>query len=181
MHQVVGLSGRYATALYELAVEEKQLTAIEKDILTLNSALDASSELVALFDNPTVPSEDLAAILTELTGETSETFKNFIKLLIVKDRLAVLPAVLVDTLALIAQARGEKKVYVTSAQKLTAAQKKDIEAFVVKKDKDIKKVSFEEEIQPELLAGLKVRVDSIEYDATVRGAFNAMRTALKGN
>lgn len=181
MHQVVGLSGRYATALYELAVEEKQLTAIEKDILSLNSALEASSELMELLDNPTVSSEDISKVLEALTDGACDTFKNFLKLLVKKDRVAILPAVLTDTLALMAQARGEKTVYVTSAQKLSPSQKKDIEAFVVKKHKDIKKVSFKEEIQPDLLAGLKVRVDSIEYDATVRGAFNAMRTALKGN
>lgn len=181
MHQVVGLSGRYATALYELAVEEKQLTAIEKDILSLHQTFVESADLVDLFSNPTVPSEKISNILETLTKDSSDLFKNFITLILRKKRAQALPAIMVDALALIAQSRGEKKVYVASAQKLSAAQKKEIEAFVVKKHKDIKKVSFEEEVQPELLAGLKVRVDSIEYDATVRGAFDSLRTTLKGN
>lgn len=181
MHQIVGLSSRYATALYQLAAEEKQLTTLEKDILSLHSAFESSDELSAIVTDPRVSPEQMLNILLELASESSDTFKNFIKLLVQKKRTAILAEVLKDTLALYAASRGEKEVYVTSADKLTAAQKKEIEAFVIKKHEGIKKVSFNEEVQPELLAGLKVRVDSIEYDATVRGALNAMRTALKGN
>ncbi len=66
-------------------------------------------------------------------------------------------------------------VTVTAAQELTAEQKKKITAAVEKK---YGKIELTEVVDPTVVAGLKVRVGSIEYDATAGGKLAHLRQEL---
>ena len=47
-----GLSGRYARALFALAIEGKALAAVEASLATLTEALAESADLTALTSSP---------------------------------------------------------------------------------------------------------------------------------
>jgi F-type H+-transporting ATPase subunit delta len=66
-------------------------------------------------------------------------------------------------------------VTVTAAQELTSEQKKKITAAVEKK---YGKIELTEVIDPAVVAGLKVHVGSIEYDATAGGKLAQLRQEL---
>ena len=51
------LGGRYATALFALAGEQKKVAAVEVDLAKLRAALDESTELKTLTTNPVLSRE----------------------------------------------------------------------------------------------------------------------------
>lgn len=57
-HTVSGVAGRYATALFELGLEEKALEQIETDLGRFGEALDASDDLQRLVKSPMFSTEE---------------------------------------------------------------------------------------------------------------------------
>ena len=72
-HTSSGVAGRYATALFELALEEQALEQVANDINRFNEALDAVEDLRRLVKSPVFTAEEqgraLAAILEKLKIE----------------------------------------------------------------------------------------------------------------
>ena len=68
-----GVAGRYATALFELALEEQALEQVAVDLTRFNEALDAFEDLTRLVKSPVFSAEEqgkaLAAILEKLKIE----------------------------------------------------------------------------------------------------------------
>ncbi len=123
-HIVSGVAGRYATALFELGLEEKALEQIEADLNRFGEALDAVEDLQRLVKSPVFSAEEqgraLAAILDELKIEGLT--KNFLLLVSKNRRLFATPDMIRAFRAMLANHRGETSATVTAAAKLTEAQ-----------------------------------------------------------
>ena len=125
-----GLSGRYARALFALAIEGKALGAVEASLSTLTEALAESADLTALTSSPLVGRGAAGAAVAGVAdglGLDGLT-KNFLGVLAANRRLALLPAVIRDFAALNAARKGVVTASVTAAHKLTAAQQKALGA-----------------------------------------------------
>lgn len=176
-----GPERRYAKALFELAEEGKVVAKVKADMEVLQATLVESEELTAFLSNPVLPQSLKTEALAQLAKKAkmqplSQNFLNFVG---EQGRSALLGGMAAWLLDLADEAEGNVKARVTSAKKLTAAQIKDLEAFVKKKNKLAKKVTVEAVVDPAVLAGLKVRVGSEEFDATASGRLARLRSTLK--
>ena len=61
-----GLAGRYATALYQLAIESKQVDDILQDLHSLNKLIDSNEELRKLIYSPVFSTEQKASVVTQI-------------------------------------------------------------------------------------------------------------------
>ena len=88
-----GVAGRYATALFELALEAKSLEQVEDDLNRFGEALDAFEDLTRLVKSPVFSADEqgraLAAILDELKIEGLT--RNFLLLAAKNRRLFATP------------------------------------------------------------------------------------------
>jgi F-type H+-transporting ATPase subunit delta len=173
----VGL--RYAQALFDLSLEAKALDAVEADLGSLKAALDESADLSRLIASPAFSAEDKAKGLVAVAEalKVSKISSNFIGLLTVKDRAAALPAVIAAFKALAAAHRGTVSAEVVTAAPLTAAQLKGVTASLKKalgKDPEIST-----RVDPSILGGLKVRVGSRLFDASLKSKLDSLKFALK--
>ena len=174
------LQGRYASALYDLAVEGKAVSAVEGDLENLRQAILASPDLAALIRNPRV-SRDAAAKgmtalgkLLKLNGLTAR----FLGVLADNRRLAKLPEIVAAFASIAAAARGEVTAEVTSAHPLSDAQLKAIAAKL--KASEGKDVKVTANVDPEVLGGLIVRIGSKQIDSSIRTRLNTLANAMKG-
>ena len=89
---VSGLTGRYATALFELAQESKSLDAVAADLTRVNALLIGSADLARLVRSPVFSREEQGrAMDAVLDGSASDQLtKNFVGLLAQKRRLFAL-------------------------------------------------------------------------------------------
>ncbi len=176
---VSGLSGRYATALFELAKESNGLEAVNADLGKLESAQAASSDLASLMSSPRFSREQsaraIAAIAAEL-GLSSLTTK-FLGVLAANRRLASFSAVRRDYAALMAAHRGETTADVTSAHPLTDAQLAALKAKL--KTGLGRDVAIQTRVDPAILGGLVVKVGSKLIDSSLRTKLDALALHMK--
>lgn len=176
---VSGVAGRYATALFELGLEEDALEQVAGALDRFNQALDASGDLVRLVKSPVFSAEEqtkaLAAVL-ETIGIEGLT-RNFLLLAAKNRRLFAVPDMIRAFRSLLARHRGETSATVTAAAKLTETQITALkQALKAALGKD---VMLEERVDPALLGGLVVKVGSRMIDSSLRTRLNSLRVAMK--
>jgi F-type H+-transporting ATPase subunit delta len=173
------VGGRYAQALFDLATEEKNVAAVEADLKSLKAALADSRDLRVLLGSPTFSAEDKAKGLLGIAtrAKFSPTTLKFLGLLAANGRAGALPAVITAFERLAADARGAVSAQVTTALPLTSAQANGVAAALrqaLGKDPEI-----ETRVDPAILGGIKVRVGSRLFDASLRSKLDSLKFALK--
>ncbi|HTE81297.1 MAG TPA: F0F1 ATP synthase subunit delta [Reyranella sp.] len=173
------VGGRYAQALFDLASENKQIPAVEADLKSLKTALAESKDLRVLVGSPAFGAEDkgkgLAAIAAK--AKFTDTTKKFLGLLAANGRASALASVITGFEDLASKARGAVSAQVTTAIPLSAAQSKGVAAALrqaLGKDPEI-----ETRVDPAILGGIKVRVGSRLFDASLKSKLDSLKFALK--
>lgn len=176
----LGLSGRYATALFDLAIEAKALDAVSASLATLKDALAGSADLKTLTTSPMVNRKAAAAGVAGVAAslKLDKLTTSFLGVLAGNRRLATLPAIIRDFNALAAARRGEISARVTAAHPLTATQQKALSAKL--KAGLGRDVALDITIDPAILGGLIVRVGSRMIDSSLKTRLDALGQALKG-
>jgi F-type H+-transporting ATPase subunit delta len=176
----LGLSGRYATALFDLAITGNSLDAVAKSLARLANALGESTDLKALTTSPMVARKaaaaGVAAVAASLKLDGLTT--NFLGVLAANRRLAALPAIIRDFNGLAAARRGEISARVTAAHALSAAQQKALAARL--KAGLGRDVALDITVDPAILGGLIVRVGSRMIDSSLKTRLDSLGQALKG-
>jgi len=177
---VTGLSGRYATALFELAAEAKALDAVADDLAGLGQALAESADLERLARSPVLSRAEqrraLDAILER--AEANDLTRRFVGLLAEHRRLFALADVIVDFATLLATHRGEVRAEVRTPIKLGAKQLGAVRAALKKAIGG--KVTIDQTVDESLLGGLVVRVGSRMLDASLKTKLQRLHLAMKG-
>lgn len=175
-----GLEGRYALALFELADETGALTAVEKDARALAALAAENADFARFLQNPLLDARTQAAAVEKVAASAGfhALTGKFLGVLAGNRRLAALPAVLEALQNLLAASRGEATAVVTSAEKLSPAQEKEIASRLG--EALGKTPSIETRVDPAVLGGLKVQVGSKVIDATLKAQLDALAIQMKG-
>jgi F-type H+-transporting ATPase subunit delta len=174
------LSGRYASALFDLASEAGTVTAVENDLGQLEQALRESPELRALIRNPEVSREALGRVLDGIAAHIalSPLTRKFLGVLAQNRRAGELPAVIRAFTAIAAAQRGEVTAEVASAHPLTDEQLVTLEQKL--RARQGRTVKLKTRVEPELLGGLVVTIGSQRIDSSIRSRLNSLAQAMKG-
>ncbi len=174
------LQGRYASALFDLASEGGNVSAVESDLEKLDEALAESPELAGLIRNPEVSRADAAKALDAVAEmlSLSPLTRNFIGVLAGNRRLARLPEIIKAFSTIAVNARGEATAEVTTAHALGEDQ---VEALRQKLEaREGRNVKIRTSIDPDLLGGLIVTIGSKRIDSSIRTRLNSLAHAMKG-
>ena len=176
---VSGISGRYASALFDLAIEQGNLDEVESDLLALDSMIADNDDLARLVKSPVMSREDqeraMGAVLER--GGAGHLVRQFVRLVSKNRRLFVLSKMVIDFQTLLADYRGQSTAYVTSAIPLKDEQRKRIQAQLA----EIvgREITLSTDVDSELLGGLLVRIGSKMLDSSLRTKLQKMQTAMK--
>lgn len=174
------LAGRYASALYELADQERCLDSVASDLSSFSRLIDESEALYRLIRSPVISREDqligIEALLSK--AKVNDLTKKFIGAVVMNRRLFVINDMITTFLSELAERRGEIKANITSAVKLTADQTKKLNASL---NKTLgQKVSLSLDVDETLIGGLIVRVGSRMVDSSIRTKLQRLQIAMKG-
>jgi F-type H+-transporting ATPase subunit delta len=175
----IGIATRYATAVFELAKEAGDLTALESDIAALGEALETSADFGSLISSPVYSREDqgkaVAAIAKKMN--LSQMVASTLGLMAEKRRLFVLPQLLAAVSARISEEKGEVKAEVVSAKKLTKTQETKLAASL--KAAVGKDVNITATVDEALIGGLVVKVGSKMIDSSISSKLSQLQNAMK--
>jgi F-type H+-transporting ATPase subunit delta len=173
------LAHKYSRAIFEIAQEENQLEAYEKELRGVRRDLDSVPGIWGYFQNPEVERKDQKEILKRaFGGELRENVYNFLLLLVDKRRFGLFPVIVDQYVRMSNEARGIVIADVTSAGGLSEAEEKRL------KDKlesiSGKKVELRLHQDPSIIGGVIVKIGDKRIDGSVTGRLAAMRQDLLG-
>ena len=174
------LAGRYATALFELARDERQLEAVGASVATLRQALADSGDFRELTTSPLIGRDDAVkavAAAAEAMRLDPITAK-FLGVLAQNRRLTQLPAITRAFIMLAAHHRGETTAEVISAHPLDDDQIGALKTNL--KSRLGRDVAVDLSVDPTILGGLVVKVGSQMIDGSIRTKLNTLAQAMKG-
>jgi F-type H+-transporting ATPase subunit delta len=176
---VSGLAERYATALFELAEDEKGLAELEADVGRFATMHDQSDDLKAFIRSPVYSAEEqvraIAAVLDR--AEVKGVVANFFQVVAANRRLFAAPEIISAFRRLLAAHRGEVTAEVTSAEPLSETHVAALkEALKQSLGKD---VALDARVDPALIGGLIVKVGSRMIDSSLRTKLSSLKLAMK--
>ena len=174
------LAGRYASALFDLARDQRQIEAVGNSLDALGQALLDSKDFAELVSSPLVSRDEagkaFAAIAPQLGLDPISA--NFLGVLARNGRKNELRNVIRAFRRLAAEHRGETTADVVTARPLNddqiAALKQQLRA---RAGRD---VSIEATVDPTILGGIVVKLGSQQIDASIRTKLNRLAQAMKG-
>ncbi|MFH1341078.1 MAG: F0F1 ATP synthase subunit delta [Pseudomonadota bacterium] len=176
---VSGVSGRYATALFELARDEKSIDAVKADLEKFEAMLADSADLKRLVRSPVFSAGEQSRALAAVLGkaEISGVAAKFLKVLTANRRLFVVADVIRAFRALVARFKGEATADVTVAEKLSD---KNLDALkTALKSVTGKDVALNVNVDPSIIGGLVVKLGSRMVDSSLRTKLNSIKHAMK--
>jgi F-type H+-transporting ATPase subunit delta len=174
-----GMASRYATALFELALEQNSIDAVRADLERFDALTAESPDLDRLVHSPVFTADEqeraLAAVLerADIKGLAS----NFLLFVASNRRLFSVRPIIRAFRALVAQHKGEVTADVTVAETLGD---KHIDALKATLNSVTgKDVALDIKVDPSIIGGLIVRLGSRMVDTSLKTKLNAIKHAMK--
>jgi F-type H+-transporting ATPase subunit delta len=176
---ISGMAGRYATALFELAREERTLDSTQADLDRFDKLVAEAGDLERLVRSPVFTADEqgkaLSAVLEQ--SKIGGTVAKFLLLVTKNRRLFAVNDMAKAFRRLVSQHKGETRAEVTVAEPLSETHLnalKDALKSTTKKD-----VALDINIDPSILGGLKVKLGSRMVDASLKTKLNSIKLAMK--
>jgi len=176
---VSGMAGRYATALFALALDAKAVDQVQSDLKAFDALIASSHDLARLVRSPVFSADEqgkaLAAILDK--AGVKGIAANFLRVIAANRRLFAVSEIIRGFNALVARHKGEVTAEVTVAEALNDTRMGEIRDAL--KSVTGKNVQIDVTVDPAIIGGLKVKVGSRMVDASVRTKLNSIKHAMK--
>jgi F-type H+-transporting ATPase subunit delta len=176
---ISGVAERYASSLFELALEEGAVPTVTADLDRFQAMLDDSDDLKRFVLSPVFSAEEQVGAVQALATKAGfgNYVTNFLKVVAGNRRLFALPGMIKAFRIIAAQHRGEVSAEVTSAHALTLAQEDELKAAL--KGVTGKDVAIAVTVDPSILGGLIVKVGSRQIDTSLRTKLSTLKLAFK--
>ncbi len=174
------LAGRYASALFGLARDERQIDAVGRSLDALSSALADSRDFAALVASPMVSRRDAAKAFAALGPQfgLDQNTTNFLGVLARNGRKRELRKIVRAFRSIAADHRGEISAEVTTAHPLKDDQVQTLKAQLKKRAG--RDVTLDAQVDPNILGGIVIKLGSEMIDASIRTKLNRLASAMKG-
>jgi F-type H+-transporting ATPase subunit delta len=177
---VSGVAGRYATALFELALEEKKVDAVKADLDRFGAMIDDSADLTRLVRSPVFTADEQSRALTAILDKAGigGLAAKFLQLVASNRRLFAFGQILKAFRLLVARHKGEVTAEVTVAEKLSDQNFEALKG-ALKTVTGGKDIDFAVKVDPAIIGGLIVKVGSRMVDSSLRTKLNSIKLAMK--
>jgi F-type H+-transporting ATPase subunit delta len=176
---VSGVSGRYATALFDLARDAGKVDVVAGDLGAFGRALTDSEDLQRLVRSPAISAADqgnaLGALLTKMGADVLT--KNFLLLVSRNRRLFAVGDMLGAFDKLLKKHKNQVRAEVTSAQALDEGQLTELKRTLA--ESTGRDVQLSLKVDPSILGGLIVKVGSQMIDSSLKTRLNNLKFAMK--
>lgn len=172
----------YGRVLFDVVQKEDKSTwnDCRARLGDLVSLVESSKMLSVALQTPATSSKEKAALVEVLVKKLNAPaiLRRFLLLLVRKGRLVLLSEITQALDSVRLEAGGGVMGVLTSAEALSASDTESLaKAFAKKLGKSVEFVSL---VNPELLAGLKVTVQGVTYDGTLRAQLERLRDQFSG-
>ena len=177
MAELTTIARPYAEAAFSLARDQNALP-VWSEMLKLASRVVTDQRVAEALDNPKLDAGAKESLLLSICGEgLNGEGRNFVKLLVEADRIALMPAIaeLFETLK--NNAEGVAKAVIETAFPLEGSELAELTAALERRFK--RKVEAQVVVNPDLIGGARITVGDNVIDGTVQERLRAMAVQLR--
>lgn len=172
------VAGRYAKALYEIAAQEGRTLEVEQEIRALVHAFHDDKDIQKFISSPNISeAAKWEALEAALEGKLSKPVVSLVKLLVERGRTGILPELLNRYIKITGDAFGLATAIVYTTYPLNEEEKSAIaDEFGAMVNKKIRVLN---EIDKDLLGGMKVRIGDTLYDGSLAGKLERLEKSFR--
>lgn len=178
--QLFGLHSRYANALFSIASKEKKLDAVELELKSIQLAITSNADFGSFLNDPTIAchhkKKSISGIMSEM--KVSKQVAGLFSVLAENGRLGESLKVIGTFDQLMRAHRGEVAAIVTSADVLTSAQMKLVEATLKEHIDTGETLMLETKVDPTILGGLRVQIGNKYIDLSLSTKIDKLHSML---
>jgi len=176
---VSGMAGRYARALFELALESNAVNAVQADLQKFDALIAENADLARLVRSPVFSAEEQARALAAVLDKAgiAGLAAKFLNVVIANRRLFATRDIVAAYKGLVAKHKGEVTARLTAAEQINDARLAEIKDTL--KSVTGKDVVVDVKIDPEIIGGLIVKLGSRMVDSSLRTKLNSIKHAMK--
>lgn len=172
------IATRYAKSLFELNEQNKlDNSVVWQNLENIKIILESSKELYEALVNPIISAGDKEAVIDSIfKKDTDETMRNFLKLLVRKNRFNLIFDVVKIYNSLLDKLNNISKVEVVSAIELSDEYKNQIKeklAQVLNKE-----IIVSYDVNNSILAGLVYKMGDDVFDTSLAGKIDRFKNAI---
>ena len=171
---------RYATALFDLALDSGNVDGIEAGLAALAKAIDGDAQLSKVLRSPLYDTGVKQAVLSAISEKLGlpELAARFVGVAAQNRRAGDIPGMAQAFAERAARHRGATRVVARTANELSADEANRLTSTVSAALG--RGVDVEFEVDPSLLGGMQLRVGSRLIDASLRTKLDGLTNAMKG-
>lgn len=175
MSDMNSLAYPYANALFDLVKVENKIDDWYTYLNTL-SLIAKSGEFKNAISNPNITQKQIIDFLLSCLNSDNAELKNFLNLLYFNKRLSVLPEIFLLFEKIVEEYKSIGKAVIESAFMIDDKSIKQIEDRLSKKFG--KKIFANVKVNQDLIGGIKIIIDDVVIDASIRSSLEKMATQL---
>ncbi|GAE92502.1 ATP synthase delta chain [Gracilibacillus boraciitolerans JCM 21714] len=168
---------RYAEALFQIAVEKETIDFLETELTTVKEVFQTNQEILPFLQHPKVNVKEKKQLLNEAFAGFSKDVLHTLSLLVDRHNEEIIPDVVDHFISFANEANGIKQATVFSVRALTDAEKEEISQVFTKK-LNVKELKIDNQIDPEIIGGVKIKVDNTIYDGSVKGKLDRLERQI---
>lgn len=171
------VSGTYARALRDIAIERGKIDEIAEELESLEQALYGDKSLRVFFESPKIPRPEKKSVLEKtLSGKVSAEVLNLLKILVDRGRQGLLDQICATFAELYDSHMKRMHVTVDCAVPIADQQASQLKELLGSRlDRTI---TMETRVDDDLLGGMKVRFGDTVIDGSIRTQLNKVREAV---
>lgn len=172
------LAERYAAALVDVALENKQADLVKQELAAFAAVVRESPELHTLLSNPSIARASKHAVIEALVArmDATRTLRNYLFVIVDHRRAGLLLEIEAAFSKLLDARQGITQATVISPAELTAQERAELDSVLAKLTG--RKVQAAYETDPALVGGAVVRIGSTIYDGSVRAQLDRLRAKM---
>ena len=168
----------YSQALYELAVEEKNLNDVEKNVISLLRLISQSEDFNSLIKDPTNKQENQLNVINIIFEKfnLNNLLKKFLSFLVMKRRFFYVEKILKDFVMTCSKNRGEISAKLTVAKELSENQINKIKNDLSQDFGSDVKLNYN--YDPGLIGGLIMQIESVMIDTSIKNKLQKIENKM---
>ena len=175
----IRLSSRYAKSLISLAAERGETDVLLKDMLQIAGSISSSKDLQVMLASPVINGDKKLKVLFSVFPELNKTTHLFLELVVSKGREGELGEI---SQSFVQQVKTGRNIF--DVELISAVPADDaLRAEVTKVAKSIcgGEVEITEKVDSDLIGGFILRVNGMEYNASVSGKLKKVKKDFSKN
>lgn len=171
------IARRYASALYQVAVEDSNVKAMEAELAAVAVGTSDGEDVRRFLAHPLVPRDVKSVFLSEAFPDTSDRMRNFLELLIRNQRETYLDLIHEEFVSIRTEAEGMIRVTVTTA---TPLSDDDMSRLRSRLETALSRpVQLTELVDHTMLGGARIEAAGHVLDGTIRARLRELRRQLE--